>query len=461
MRTRKRLKMFRLNNSSRTQPMPTDIPGLVGWWKQGDWTSASARVSQWNDSSGNARHLLQATGANQPIELPWTGTSYAWFPGAGSGSNWITAPDAAQYNLGQQFDIIFRAQIAWSQNSANQFLIAHSQGAPNAGWAVRLAGAGTPNFAYSPDGTATNSVASSAVSPFSDPTTGWMRIKGDLAAGKINFYTATDQAAVPSSWTQLGSADRAITTGSIYGAATLLSIGTNGTPGGNVLTGSSKWYRVQVWNGFYDAGGTKVFDLDLTAQTEGSLSFSETSSYAATTTIQAQNAKQTQIVGSPQIVGDGAAYFMRASYTQAQPCTRYFLARFPLWTSGRYMTDGAAAANTAAMTATTSTPSRSMNAGSSANETTAAALLATHVVAMVWDGASSKFVVDATTVSGGDPGAATTGGLTILADGAAVPSLFAGGQFKEIIEYDRAHSASEITTILRYLNRIGNLGLAL
>ena len=125
------------------------------------------------------------------------------------------------------------------------------------------------------------------------------------------------------------------------------------------------------------------------------------------------------------------------------------------------MTDGAAAANTAAMTATTSTPRRSMNAGSSANETTAAALLATHVVAMVWDGASSKFVVDATTVSGGNPGSATTGGLTILADGAAVPSLFAGGQFKEILEYDRAHSASEVTTILRYLNRIGNLGLAL
>lgn len=47
--------------------VPASFPGLAAWYRFGlGITSAGGFVSQWNDQSGNARHLLQATGAAQP-----------------------------------------------------------------------------------------------------------------------------------------------------------------------------------------------------------------------------------------------------------------------------------------------------------------------------------------------------------------------------------------------------------
>lgn len=48
---------------------PGSIAGLMAWYDAADTatiTSNAGRVSQWNDKSGNARHLTQATGLNQP-----------------------------------------------------------------------------------------------------------------------------------------------------------------------------------------------------------------------------------------------------------------------------------------------------------------------------------------------------------------------------------------------------------
>src|SRR4051794_12522331 len=49
---------------------PATPANLWGWWdasNAGSIVSAATLVSQWNDLSGNARHLVQATGANKPI----------------------------------------------------------------------------------------------------------------------------------------------------------------------------------------------------------------------------------------------------------------------------------------------------------------------------------------------------------------------------------------------------------
>lgn len=42
--------------------------GLLGWWKAdaGVTKDGSDKVSQWDDQSGNGKHLVQATGARQP-----------------------------------------------------------------------------------------------------------------------------------------------------------------------------------------------------------------------------------------------------------------------------------------------------------------------------------------------------------------------------------------------------------
>lgn len=49
---------------------PDQVAGLALWLKADAGTSTTvdgAAVSQWDDQSGNARHVTQATGANQPV----------------------------------------------------------------------------------------------------------------------------------------------------------------------------------------------------------------------------------------------------------------------------------------------------------------------------------------------------------------------------------------------------------
>lgn len=52
---------------------PMNIPGLLVWFDASDLATitkdGSDRVSQWDDKSGNARHITQGTGADQPLWL--------------------------------------------------------------------------------------------------------------------------------------------------------------------------------------------------------------------------------------------------------------------------------------------------------------------------------------------------------------------------------------------------------
>lgn len=50
---------------------PTSISNLIGWWDATDSTTITTDtgVSQWDDKSGNANHLTQGTGSNQPTQV--------------------------------------------------------------------------------------------------------------------------------------------------------------------------------------------------------------------------------------------------------------------------------------------------------------------------------------------------------------------------------------------------------
>jgi hypothetical protein len=62
---------FVLRNTAPSAPFtPASLAGLAAWYDASDAasiTSSGGAVSQWNDKSGNARHLVQATGSSQPI----------------------------------------------------------------------------------------------------------------------------------------------------------------------------------------------------------------------------------------------------------------------------------------------------------------------------------------------------------------------------------------------------------
>jgi hypothetical protein len=152
---------------------------------------------------------------------------------------------------------------------------------------------------------------------------------------------------------------------------------------------------------------------------------------------------------------------MRAAYTQAQPMTRFLLLQQNTWVSTVSVTDGGAAINADGWIQTTSTPRLSIRAGNTVGELATATLGAYHALAGVFNGAASSHQIDTTSSGAVDAGTATSTGLTIFTNGAGSPTVFAGVQVKEIIEYSRALSTTEIAQVIRYLNRIGQLGLSI
>ena len=65
---------------------PTDLSGLEAWYKSGvGVTLNGGDVSQWDDQSGNARHLTQVTGSKQPLynaaDVNWNGLASITFNG--------------------------------------------------------------------------------------------------------------------------------------------------------------------------------------------------------------------------------------------------------------------------------------------------------------------------------------------------------------------------------------------
>jgi hypothetical protein len=447
---------------------PPQIPDLSGWWKQGDWTAESERVSQWNDSSGNDRHLLQATGANQPIEATWTGENYAKFNAVNAASNSLVQANTAAMHI-TTGNVGFAIRLAVNDlagGGVNQSVITKGSSATARSYGVSIPTAsGAVQFLVSADGAAVTTATSSVTLPaagFADFQKFWLGIFWDNANGQCYFYTAPDSATIPTGagWTQLGTTQELATT-TLFSDTSAIRFGRY--IGATQFTG--KVFRCLLYTGASTDNtptgcATTVCDFDASRGSD-LLTTTPDPITGQTWAAGADAALKTTIISSPCIIGDAAAYFMRAEYVQAQPCTRFFLVKKPAWVVGQYSTDGVGA-NSAAIIATTAIPSRSMNAGTAGqNENAAPTTNAYHVWAMVWNGASSKFIVDATTASGGNPGTTTTGGLTIYADGGAAPATFGGGHFKEIIEYNRVLSDAEINSVMRYLARIGNVRIAI
>jgi len=410
------------------QNTPKGVAGLSGWWRQGiGITAASERVSQWNDQSGNARHLLQATGANQPIYLPYSGANYAWCPGVAS--NNLSVPTKV---ITGNFRITLDFSLDdFTPGSTYSFL--NKSGGTN-GFFVQMLSTGRVRLAIG-DGAALTSVDSVSPTGWADMTRHTLRIDWEDGVGATFFYDGV----------QSGS--------QVAAAKTLTNFSTPLQFGFGTAT-AAKFYSFSLT----DDASTTYYSVDFTKIAEGTTSFVQNGD---TYTVNATGAKQAQIVGSPQVVGDGAAYFMRASYTQAQPVTRFVLARRNTWvgspTFARLMDGGAI--NGAAFYDSGSTPSLAISAGTGLSGVTTATIGAYHAIAAVFNGATSSLYADTASISG-NAGTATTEGLTLFANGLG-SGAFGGWQAKEIIEYNRALSTSEVAAVMRYLSRMGNLGLAL
>ncbi len=58
---------WRTTQKKRSSFTPASLTNLRAWYKSDTGITIGTGVSQWNDLSGNANHLVQATAANQPV----------------------------------------------------------------------------------------------------------------------------------------------------------------------------------------------------------------------------------------------------------------------------------------------------------------------------------------------------------------------------------------------------------
>jgi hypothetical protein len=236
-------------------------------------TSASDYASGWSDPSlvgGAARPLL-------------TGGAYLDGTGlvlSGLGNNWASTPDSAALDVTGDIDIRIRMRpaVGWNVGSSISvskslaYQLIHSFNIINGD--VRL------SWRQSGVTLAASSTVAASANLGTAPSDAWIRGTLDVdngAGGRtIEFFTSLDGV----TWTQLGTTVTQANVASIDNSANEVRIGENTGFGG--LLGTGNVYRAQILNGI---GGTVAFDADFSTQTADALAFTESSTNAATVTI--------------------------------------------------------------------------------------------------------------------------------------------------------------------------------
>jgi hypothetical protein len=242
-------------------------------------TSGTDYASGWSDPSlvgGAARPLL--TGG---AFLDGTGLVLSGLTG-----NYASAPDSAALDITGDIDIKVKATLTDWTPSANQSLVSKYVTSGNQiSYFLGVSTAGALRFIYNSTGSAANNnLVVSSNTGFTDGDTKWVRVTLDVDNGSsqraIKFYTSDDGTV----WTQLGTTTVQAGTTSIFAGTASLEVGTVDAGQGPL---SGKVSRVIIQDAFDTVDNTTnvVFDADFSTQTADALAFTESSTNAATVTI--------------------------------------------------------------------------------------------------------------------------------------------------------------------------------
>lgn len=425
---------------------PLDEAGLEAWYKQAVGITLNGReVSLWADQSGNGNDLIQAVASNQPVNLSHDGTNYMWLPGIAG--NYASAPDIVAYNI---TDIDARVEVAlddWSQSFPGY--VGQWPVSGQFSW-ILISGNGddTLQFFYSTDGTGQVGRVSTASTGFANGSKHFIRVTFDADNGAsghdVTFYTS--EISIDGPWTQLG--DVVTNAGVItrHNSTGILEVGSIISGTANLSAG--KIYRAQVLDGI---NGTVVFDADFSAESDGTTSFTESSSEAATVTINSTGGLPAQIVGGSSILFDGVDNFMKAvAFTLEQPETVYILFKGVSFTANDAVFDGNAQ-NSGLLYQLTSEPIYQLFAGSNGPTTEDIIVGVYGVVTSLFNGTSSEIQLNNGTPVTGDAGAGDMSGFTLGARGS---DLFFGNiQVKEVIILNVAADEVKRKQVIDYLIR--------
>lgn len=407
-------------------------------------TSSGGFASAWADQSGNGRSLLQATGANQPIHLPFAGTKYGWLPGVAG--NYFSTPDSVAASITGDIDIRCKVSMAaWTATGADMIYVGKDQTASTRAYLFYHRNAsGTPSLGWSADGSTITVVSATAATGFAAGSAHWLRVTLDVNNGAggntATFYTSEDG----ETWTQLG--DPVVTAGvaSIKDSNSVVELGSIRLGASAPLNG--KIYRAQIYNGI---DGTLAVDFDPSRWTSGS---TFTAATGETWTINSTGSKPAQIVDRPSLLFDGAAHYMKtAPFTLNQPETIYLVAKQVSWTGGDDFVDGNAGdAMLIQQTNLGASPQLRLFAGVALGNNTDLTVGSNGVVCAVFNGASSSIQVNSNAALAGNAGTSNAGGFTVGAR-ASGDSAFSNIQAYEVLIYNVAHDAATSANVIRAL----------
>jgi hypothetical protein len=210
------------------------------------------------------------------------GSNFGYERLPGLAANYCSAPSSSALSITGDIDLRFQGSLpSWSSTSSPVFL-AKGWTSGTAQFVFFIGAAGALSLRISTNGTTyAINVLSTANVPFTANQVGWVRVTWSQSLSQAKFYTSTDGI----TWTQLGTTVTA-TASAIFTSSAVLELGSQNTGASNPLLGNM--YRAQVYNGI---AGTLVFDANFTAKPFGANTFTESSTNAATVTINGQQAQ--------------------------------------------------------------------------------------------------------------------------------------------------------------------------
>lgn len=410
----------------------------AAWFRQGAGiTVTGSGVSQWDDQSGNGRHLLQGTDAARPIDLPFSGTRYLYLPGVAG--NYASTPGSAF--PASDIDVqVFVSLTDWTP-SGDQNLVCKDDGASSREllFYVEAASGGRLRLYTSANGTTLRSALSSAATGITDGAAQWVRVTRSASSGDVKFYLGGN-AATPS-WAQLGTTQSTTAEG-IYDGSVPIRVGSN-LAGGVSSPVSGRIYRAIIKNGI---DGTTVVDFNpADADGDGDTSFAS-STTGETWTINSSGGLPAQIVGRAAILFNGTSHYLKCNaFTLNQPTCVLMVVKQVSWTSGDRISDGNAF-NTGVLYQTAASPQINSFAGTTTPFIASLAVGSVGVISALFSGASSYLKHNLNAASTANAGTNNMGGFTLGADGNN--AQFSNIQVYEVLILPVAPSTAQLDRII-------------